>query len=655
MNKIFKYCSMLLLSVLALTLGSCTEEYEYSGAKAEGQQVYFSSELPSTQNLSSTESGFEVKLNRIKTDEALTINLTLSDESGIYSIPSSVSFAEGESETTFTVGYDPTKLEYDVFNSVTIAIADADYTTPYGMSSYSFSAGMPSPYVSLGVGQYADNAMASGYADVEIMRNANNPNEIRIMHPYDDISAFLGSEDGGSYPTFSETLPEYLQLYILQPGDVNPGTGQTVETSDFVYFDEASTGVDLFGLGAPTYIWHPSLLQGGTLTNCRVLAWQEDGTPGQIQLAPFYIEPNSMRGQDMSGNSGVIVITFPGYEPKDYSVRVNYLGAFSSADGISYAIGNVTLGEDIEEAQVAVVEGSDVNNALNQVLSGAVETTTVTESGEVRIPCEYNGECTMVAIAYAEGEMQNYSTASFTFSLTPSEWRSLGMGLYTDYIIGPNYISMGGTPENPIPAPEITYAVEVQENINTPGVYRIMQPFAPENNKYIADVFGSDSYDATQGGNIIINASDPDAVYIQAQSTGVDYGNGYGFIYMMTVGGDYIDAGYPFDVVKDQGLINGKLENGVISFAAQEMLTAPYAMLSQGQAIYANTEDVDVLILPSAVTAQAKANATKTVNAIKRMKLSKIINRNTIKLSKNNKFKIAQKYAMNQNAKLNRK
>lgn len=36
MNKIFKYCSMLLLSVLALTLGSCTEEYEYSGAKAEG-------------------------------------------------------------------------------------------------------------------------------------------------------------------------------------------------------------------------------------------------------------------------------------------------------------------------------------------------------------------------------------------------------------------------------------------------------------------------------------------------------------------------------------------------------------------------------------------------------------------------------------------
>lgn len=66
-------------------------------------------------------------------------------------------------------------------------------------------------------------------------------------------------------------------------------------------------------------------------------------------------------------------------------------------------------------------------------------------------------------------------------------------------------------------------------------------------------------------------------------------------------------------------------------------------------------EDVDVLILPSAVTAQAKANATKTVNAIKRMKLSKIINRDTIKLSKNNKFKIAQKYAMNQNAKLNRK
>ena len=47
---------MALLSVMALTLGSCTEEYEYSAAKVEGQQVYFSNALGSTLNLSNTES-----------------------------------------------------------------------------------------------------------------------------------------------------------------------------------------------------------------------------------------------------------------------------------------------------------------------------------------------------------------------------------------------------------------------------------------------------------------------------------------------------------------------------------------------------------------------------------------------------------------------
>lgn len=37
MNKIFQYCSVLLFSVLTLALGSCTEEYEYSAAKVEGE------------------------------------------------------------------------------------------------------------------------------------------------------------------------------------------------------------------------------------------------------------------------------------------------------------------------------------------------------------------------------------------------------------------------------------------------------------------------------------------------------------------------------------------------------------------------------------------------------------------------------------------
>ena len=656
MNKIFSLFTMALLSVMALTLGSCTEEYEYSGAKAEGQQVYFSNALGSTVNLSNTESSYALTLNRIDTSEELTVNLTLSDESGIYSIPSSVTFAQGDSAVRFNLSYDPAKLEYDVFNSVTIAIADADYTTPYGNSSYSFSAGMPSPYVSIGVGRFADNYLVSGrYAEVEIMQNQNNPNEFRIMHPYDEIAEFLGSTDGGGMPTYPDQYPEYLQVYVLQPGDQYPN-GTAVTGEGMVYFDEASVGVDIFGLGYPAEIWHPSLLSvggvPGDVTHNLVTEWQDNGLPGQIQLAPFYIVPQTMQGNSQASNDDVVVITFPGFDPKDYTVEVSYLGAFSSADGDSYAMGNVILGEDIEEAKVAVVEGNDVNAALAQVVSGAVETVTVTESGEVRVPCKYSGACTMVAIGYAEGEMQAYDAATFDFVLGPSQWTSIGTGLYTDYIVVNNFSPDGENPFDPI-----QYKVEVQENTSTPGVYRILTPYAPDVYGY-GDGFG---YDDSQNYNIIINASDPDAVYIQTQPTGIDLGAQYGgMLYMLTYGGMVLDSGMDFETAKANGYINGTLKDGVVSFAAGELFFTTAADLSdpQGSIYYANKNNaVNVLTLPSAVTAQAKVKAAKSVKAVKGMKFakSKMSRNNVSKLNKNRNFMSVKSFQLNSNVKLNRK
>lgn len=650
---------MALLSVMALTLGSCTEEYEYSGAKAEGQQVYFSNALGSTVNLSNTESSYALTLNRIDTSEELTVNLTLSDESGIYSIPSSVTFAQGDSAVQFNLSYDPAKLEYDVFNSVTIAIADADYTTPYGNSSYSFSVGMPSPYVSLGMGTFADNLLVSGYAEVEIMQNQNNPNEFRIMHPYDEIAEFLGSEEVKVYP---DQCAEYLHIYVLNAGDTHPLTGETVTENGLVYFDETATGVDFGSLsGSSEYglsyeIWWPGLIQGGEtdIPECKVTETQENGLPGSIQLVPFNITQTNegLYGGQYSAYGANIVINFPGFDPKDYTVEVSYLGAFSSADGDSYAMGNVILGEDIEEAKVAVVEGNDANAALAQVISGAVETVTVTESGEVRVPCKYSGACTMVAIGYAEGEMQAYDAATFDFVLGPSQWTSIGTGLYTDYIVVNNFSPDGENPFDPI-----QYKVEVQENTSTPGVYRILTPYAPDVYGY-GDGFG---YDDSQNYNIIINASDPDAVYIQTQPTGIDLGAQYGgMLYMLTYGGMVLDSGMDFETAKANGYINGTLKDGVVSFAAGELFFTTAADLSdpQGSIYYANKNNaVNVLTLPSAVTAQAKVKAAKSVKAVKGMKFakSKMSRNNVSKLNKNRNFMSVKSFQLNSNVKLNRK
>ena len=643
---------MALLSVMALTLGSCTEEYEYSAAKVEGQQVYFSNALGSTLNLSNTESSYALTLNRVDTSSELTVNLTLSDESGIYSIPSSVTFAQGDSAVQFNLSYDPAKLEYDVFNDVTIAIADADYTTPYGNSAYTFSAGMPSPYVLLGTGTFADNNLGlSGYAEVEIYQNQNNPNEIRVMHPYDDYVEYF-TEKGEK--TFPDLVPEYLQLYIMNKGDMFP-SGATATEDGLVYFDQAYIGFILFSDSENcTQILHPSMLSGLPVEYNRVLDWQDDGTPGQIQLAPYYmdhIEGNSVYGQSLAAQNGGIIITFPGFDPKDYTVEVSYLGAFSSADGDSYAMGNVILGEDIEEAKVAVVEGNDANAALAQVISGAVETVTVTESGEVRIPCKYSGACTMVAIGYAEGEMQAYSAAAFDFTLGPSDWTTIGTGLYTDHIFCLNLVN-SSTGE---PAPPVQYPVQVQESNTTPGVYRILKPYAPDVYGYAGD-FG---YDTSKNYNIIINASDPDYVYISGQAIGIsDQGDA---MMICTVGGLNYDLLYPqygeatFNLLKQKGIIKGTLKDGVISFPAGELLYSFASIYQDGMAGKANEiEATDVLVLPEAVTESIKARAmSRKANGHFVHKGHNALKNNIGRTKKT--FAPMKTYQLNPNVKLNRK
>ena len=150
MNKIFNYCILSLLSVLTLTLGSCTEEYDYVMQKAKGQQVYFSNTLATTVNLSRDGEHFIVQINRMATEEELTVNLTATDESGALTVPSTVTFEAGKSEANITIDYDPAQIEFDTNYEVTVSIADADYTTPYGDSSYTFDIYLAAPYTSLG-------------------------------------------------------------------------------------------------------------------------------------------------------------------------------------------------------------------------------------------------------------------------------------------------------------------------------------------------------------------------------------------------------------------------------------------------------------------------------------------------------------------------
>lgn len=637
MNKIFNYCILSLLSVLTLTLGSCTEEYDYVMQKAKGQQVYFSNTLATTVNLSRDGEHFIVQINRMATEEELTVNLTATDESGALTVPSTVTFEAGKSEANITIDYDPAQIEFDTNYEVTVSIADADYTTPYGDSSYTFDIYLAAPYTSLGTGKYIDPYVMTTPVDVEILQNDITPTRFRVSAPY---KALAMNANGGKVPA---SMGEYLEFDLLKPGETLNGV--TITLNDLVYFSPYTTGADILGQGGVCTLMHPahfpSLNNEEAWTGNKVAEWQANGLPGVVQIAPLYAYGTS--GYQINW---VNTIYFPGYElPKDYSVDVTYTGAFASADGSSYVYGNVTMGADVDEVKVAVVEGDDVESALDMVELGAVETITVTESGDIRIPCTYSGTCTLVALAYEEGndELLNYAYTTFNFGVGASEWKTLGTGLYTDYMVACMY--EGGKP--------VTYEVEIQESESSPGVYRIMSPYNPDIYPYAATL----QYDYTPS-SIIINASDPEAVYIQMQPIGV-YDQQYGDTYIFSNGGGYIDAGYPFEAVKQAGLIKGTLVNGVISFEPSELLFTDDASLAESSAYFADrVAATDILVLPSAVTSQAKAKAAKTVSAVKSMKLAKAPSKKAAKINRGNngkKFKAVKQYTFNKDVKLIRK
>ena len=78
-----------LLGVVGFTACSSDDD-DYQWATVTGNQVYFSNQLPSSYNISNKTNSFVVPINRVKTDEAITVNLSHTDGTGFFNVPSTV-------------------------------------------------------------------------------------------------------------------------------------------------------------------------------------------------------------------------------------------------------------------------------------------------------------------------------------------------------------------------------------------------------------------------------------------------------------------------------------------------------------------------------------------------------------------------------------
>ena len=166
----------------------------------------------------------------------------------------------------------------------------------------------------------------------------------------------------------------------------------------------------------------------------RVLEYQADGTPGEIQLAPFYYM-NGVGGWNYTQKDGVIDIVFPGFEKKDFTLEVEYLGRLTDADEQDYAQVGINLGADLESVKYAVTEaGGNPDELYAGIVDGSVEAPEVTSSCSVNWPLDESGTYYFVAVGYAGGEEKVAVAETIRFKSSHEfapTFNPVGTGTYT--------------------------------------------------------------------------------------------------------------------------------------------------------------------------------------------------------------------------------
>lgn len=147
-------------------------------------------------SISDDVSSIAIPVKRIAKDEALTVAVLASDESGLFTIPSSVSFAAGKETSELLITFDRTKLEDGKEYPLSFLINDEDNTTPYGNRSLDIIVA-PWPWVKLGTGKFRDDYLCS-------MFNGGNPEIEVTIHEHKSKKGIYMIEEMYGWPFLTE-------------------------------------------------------------------------------------------------------------------------------------------------------------------------------------------------------------------------------------------------------------------------------------------------------------------------------------------------------------------------------------------------------------------------------------------------------------------
>ena len=354
MKNTFKYGLAALIT--AMTFAACSDDESYSGpgewnATSDYADVYFkqasvSEELDPADEMTTTLSVYRrvkheytygkdsngndsVISDKILTPlPALVMPLEIvSNADDVFTV-GDAAFAEGDTVATFKVDFP--KAEIGTTYTLKLKVTDPKYASYYSSSNVLTYSVSRAKWTLLGTGVLEENFYIGGSNEVEIYQKDSEKNVFRVMHPFDQMLAEAKADtEHWAAEEFDGSQPEYLTITIVD--------------DNLVTYPSFSTGCFHPTYGQTVWCHHPghftSLSDPSNWTYNKVVSYQEDEeTPGQIQLAPYYYM-DGVGGWNNTQADGIIVITFPGYTPpyipdlssdEDFTWETVFQGVFQS-------------------------------------------------------------------------------------------------------------------------------------------------------------------------------------------------------------------------------------------------------------------------------------------------------------------------------------
>ena len=557
MKKSFIYTMLLTVGVM-LGITACSSDNNWQPGSVSGQQVFFSNNLGSSYEISPTENSFSVQVSRYDKSGALNVPLTVTmNEGSIFNVPTSVSFADGQDVANLVISYNPADIVYGKYDTITVVLNDAAVTTPYGISTYKFTAGVTEWVKLKGSGLYRDDFIGSLWNvgnqvwDVDIYESAITPGRYKVATPY--------SPDYGFRKSKLWSNEEEILEYWKNTGNCDMIIDAT--DPDFVYFQYFDSGLldlpDEGMLGMTSYVWY-WLRNGNDLESIKAA---RPSYFGKLKDNVITFETPKTLLMTMNGENelkwygnanGMLAIALPGGVFSDYSASVTYEGIFTNPAGEVFAMGSLKLGPDATNVKGIVMPANvDANAVADAIAAGELEAADVA-AGSFQLPIseEMSGKLQII-IAVIDGEdVKTVATAEFEYyGGGANPWKSLGQGYFVDDMILPLFSY------DPEP-----YPVDIEESTSTPGLYRLVKMYSA-----VAADFGV----ASGTGDVLVHAENPNGVYIPLQPLELTLGSNGPFS-LSTDAGELVEE-YGFDAVYAQlPNIFGKLADGIITFPVLE-------------------------------------------------------------------------------------